>query len=84
MGEGENLFIQTALIMEDEYEEDCGGDFAYPVYLNNGYTLDYTTISSSYRRDDEHRPLITPEPSAFLLLVLGVLCVLFVRNKSKV
>lgn len=78
--------------MQDNYEdeeEDCGGDFAAPVTnLNSGYTLDYTTISIIGERKDKDKdkddhPLSTPEPSAFLLMIIGLATIFFARRKNK-
>lgn len=68
----------------DENEEDCGADFAAPlIYSNTGYTLDYTTISSSKDKDkDKDDPLVTPEPSMILLVLIGLIAILFARKRK--
>ena len=79
-----NIMIEDT----DENEEDCGADFSAPlVYSNNGYTLDYTTTASSKYKDkdkdkDKDDPLVIPEPSMILLVLIGLIAILFARKRK--
>jgi hypothetical protein len=75
-----SLFQLIMTIPDDENEDDCGNDFAEPIRLNNGYTLDYSSIASDHRKKDDHH-LCTPEPTTFLLALIGLAFIVFRRNK---